>query len=101
SFGTVSAGILRDGWYAPLSLLVTSCVFLVAYGTFGRTRLLRVLPAAALTGIVAGIFWLCREEGIWLLPTVLVILVGLAGSTFVARPRTTAGREGRRRRVLL
>jgi hypothetical protein len=76
-FGWVNAGDVRDGWYASLSLLFLSALFLSVYGALSRVRLLWVSLAALLSGVTGGVFWLCREEGPWILPAVAVIALGL------------------------
>ena len=86
NYGAESAAVLRDNLYAGLSLLLLSSLFVTTLGALRRTRLIWVLPAAALTGVSGAAFWLCREEGTWILPAALVVVLGLSLDTFIRRP---------------
>ncbi len=75
------ARVIREGLYISLSLAVVGLAVAVCLAP-GHGR--RAWLAVAL-GLVAGGFWLTREEGVWLLPALAtVLLVALAA---VARER--------------
>jgi hypothetical protein len=88
NFGAESAGVMRDNIYAGLSLLFLSSLFSTVLLALRRTRLVWVLPAAVLAGGSGAAFWLCREEGTWIVPSALVVLVGLPLAAFLNRART-------------
>lgn len=77
NFSLYDARVYRDGWYASISLLFIATFFLAGYGAIARGRMRWLLPIAALAGFSGAAFWLGREEGTWILPTVLVIALGL------------------------
>jgi hypothetical protein len=68
--------VLREGVYYALTLLVFACfigLFLRRYASvsvFWRW--------AVVGGLALGAFWLTREEGVWILPSVLFILAATA-----------------------
>ena len=96
NYGAESAAVLRDNLYAGLSLLLLSSLFVTTLCALRRTRLIWVLPAAALTGVSGAAFWLCREEGTWILPAALVVVLGLslARSSVAARVDSPTGAVG-------
>ena len=61
-------------YYAQVLLLMATLTYVLFVPLVGRNRLL----ASALCGAVFGWFWLTREEAVWVLPAVLV-LVAVAG----------------------
>ena len=64
--------IIREMIYPAQVLLVMS---LVIYTTFiGKTTALRII-SAALAGVCLGWFWLTREEGVWIIPGVAILLL--------------------------
>jgi hypothetical protein len=63
--------ILRDAIYSGQSVL-TIAVF--AYSLFGTRKKNSQRMLAAIAGLLAGWFWLTREEGVWLIPSLLFIL---------------------------
>lgn len=73
--------VVREGIYVSLSLLLLTlglrCWALPAsaqaFGTPAE-HLRQKWPALLALGLVAGLFWLTREEGVWLLPAMLVFL---------------------------
>lgn len=75
NFDLMHAVVLRDGWYASLSLLLPALLFAVLLATRDARRTWLPLTLAATTGFTAAAFWLCREEGVWILPT-LAVLIG-------------------------
>lgn len=74
--------VMREGIYVPLTLLVAAgLVWWVRLA--GADRRARVGLAAALGAALAA-FWLTREEGVWILPPLLVA-AGLWASWLVRR----------------
>jgi hypothetical protein len=59
----------RDLFYAALTLALVASATALATGGFGRPRAM-----ALLTGCLGGWFWLTREEGVWLLPGLALLL---------------------------
>jgi len=72
-----AARVMRDNWYTGVSLLLFSLVFVTTFLALGGGHLRRVAPLAVVTGIAAAGFWLTREDGVWLLPALLVVVGGL------------------------
>lgn len=78
----VGGRVVREGLYVSLSLLLLAfgmrCWVLplgpdgVDTGAGGRLR--RRWLSFVFLGVVAGLFWLTREEGVWLVPAMLVLL---------------------------
>ncbi len=85
--------VLRAGIQPALTLLAVGGLI----GLLTRVRLpwWRSLPWALLAGLAGGAFWYSREEGIWLVPTALLLL----GTTVVAGWR--AQTDGRWRWLLV
>jgi hypothetical protein len=70
------ARVLRQGVYFSLSLAVVTLVVIIAHpypGQAGRSVLRTVLLGISL-GLVGAAYWLTREEGVWLLPAIAVVL---------------------------
>lgn len=65
--------VLRQQIYGPLALMIIAG--LVALYLRRDRNWRRNLPWALLLGAAAGAFYLTREEAVWLLPTVLVLVV--------------------------
>ncbi len=80
NFAVLNSWVLRDGWYASLSLLLVSGFFVVAYLTRFRNGWSWPLATASITGLAAAAFWLCREEGIWILPALTLIAAWFVAS---------------------
>ncbi|WP_374469900.1 hypothetical protein [Phenylobacterium sp.] len=81
--------VIRDVFYASLSLALVASAMALATG--------RALPrpaAVALTGVLGAWWWLTREEGVWLVPTLALIallpLVAGASRAKGWRPALTA-----------
>jgi len=75
----------------PILVLAIVAGFIALYARRGD-RLRALLPWSLLTGISLGAFWLLREEGVWLVPC--IILLGLAAFFSQWREKThrSAGR---------
>jgi hypothetical protein len=71
------ARVIREGLYISLSLFVVVLIVMIAFPTIpqeSRNSRRLVLLGFGL-GLVAIAFWLTREEGIWLLPAAVVVLI--------------------------
>ena len=68
--------VLRENVYPALTLLVVAC----AIGLWTRVGEAprRWLPWTVALGAAGGTFWLTREEGLWLIPLLLLPVFGLA-----------------------
>jgi hypothetical protein len=77
NFDTWASRATRDGWYASLTLLLVATVFLAVYAAVAHARLRLVIAASVIAGVSAGVFTLCREETMWIAPTLLVVALGL------------------------
>jgi hypothetical protein len=100
NFSTYDSRLFRDGWYATLSLLFVATVFLAVYGASMRWRWRWLLPASVLAGVSGAAFWLCREEGAWIFPTILVVVVGLPLGRLIIWRRANPGTRAERGSVL-
>ena len=65
--------VIREGIYPALTLIVFAC----AVGLLSRLDCSRrkVSALAAALGFALGAFWLTREEGVWLLPSLLILAI--------------------------
>lgn len=77
--------VSRDAFYMPLVVALIAAAIALASGVMHR------VAAALLTGVLFAWAWLTREEGVWLLPPLLI----LALLPLVLRP-STAARPGLR-----
>jgi hypothetical protein len=97
NFSTHNSQIIRDGWYASLSTLFVATFFLAVYGGATHVRLVWPIALSVLAGVIGGAFWLCREEGAWIVPTVLLVALGLPSCLLIrwwyAKPRTRPERS--------
>jgi hypothetical protein len=97
NFSTYNSQIIRDGWYASLSTLFVATFFLAVYGAATHVRLLWLIALSLLAGVSGGVFWLCREDGAWIIPSVLLVALGLPFCLLVrwwhAKPRTRPERS--------
>ncbi len=73
--GNSLARILRQPLYATLGLVVFAALIALTHHRAGPLR--RQAGWAALGGLAFGCFWLTREESIWLVPAVLLLLAAL------------------------
>ncbi|MFZ2397429.1 MAG: hypothetical protein WAW31_01950 [Smithella sp.] len=63
--------IIRDNIYPALSLIIISGVIRLVFAPLQKDqRLVSVVPY----GLVFGFFWVTREEGIWIVPGLLLLL---------------------------
>jgi hypothetical protein len=67
--------VTREGLYANLSLLVFSLLAWLLFCQSSKNPTNR-LVVAGIFGVIGAVFWLTREEEIWLIPTILVMLSG-------------------------
>jgi hypothetical protein len=72
----IATRVLREGIYPALTILVFSC----ALGLLARHKgsLSRLLPWAIGLGLSFSAFWLTREEGIWIIPSIILIFSGIS-----------------------
>jgi hypothetical protein len=92
------AEILRDNWYGGLSLLVLATFFLAVLAAVRAQTWLAVGSWALASGTAMAAFWLCREEGVWILPALLVIGLGVPLADSWQRRGRSRHRQGRWRR---
>lgn len=79
------ARIIRDGFYTGLSLIVIAAVAWLLLVEMQRRRVAPMAAgagAAVLVGAAIGLYWLTRQEGVWLIPALFVIAAGGAWSLF-------------------
>ena len=73
-----SARVMREGLYISLSLLLLAlairCFVLSKSASMAGELREKWLPLVFM-GLVAGIYWLTREEGVWLLPSLAIAWV--------------------------
>ena len=77
NFDTWASRATRDSWYSSLTLLLIASVFLAVYAAVRRARLPWIVAASLAAGATVGVFSLTREEMMWILPTLLVVVAGL------------------------
>jgi hypothetical protein len=83
--------LMRQNLGTPLALFTVAGLIVLFHRRRESARR-RILPAV-LTGLALGIFWLTREEGVWFLPAVGLLLLALPasfGRNFIAHWRPTA-----------
>ncbi len=94
------ARIIREGLYLGLSLaVIVACLAIVA----GRdeTRWTSWIGRAAVFGLAIAAFWLTREEGIWLVPSLALLTLGGLAVRIAASGAAGAGRFRAARRPAL
>lgn len=85
SYSDFTLRVIRESIYPAQTLLIIAC--LVGLHTYRESRLtLLSLWAVGLGGVLAA-FWLTREEGTWLVPTVAGLLAFTAGTLLYPRPQ--------------
>ncbi len=78
------ARVIREGLYVSLPLAVVALAVVIAFPTQEGNRYSRRIFQGFSLGLIGGAFWLTREEGIWILPALAVVVaVALIG---VLRP---------------
>jgi hypothetical protein len=84
------ARVIREGLYIGLGLgIIALLASLIALALSSvRSRREKTLVLGVLLGCVLGAFWMTREEGLWIVPSLAV----LAGAGFVAALVATRGR---------
>ena len=97
NFNTWASRATRDSWYSSLTLLLIATVFLAVYAAVAHARLRWVTAASVVAGATAGVFVLCREEPMWIAPTLSLLIAGLPFCVVVRwwfhRPRTRMRRD--------
>ncbi len=86
------ARVIREGLYVSQSLAVVAMAVIAAFPGKGRDIGKAALLGGAL-GLLGAGFWLTREEGVWLVPAVaIVVLIAIAASVWPqpAAPRLLA-----------
>jgi hypothetical protein len=63
-------GVFRDPFYTALTVALVSAAVALATSCLGRPKRM-----AALTGVLGAWFWLTREEGVWLVPCLGLLLL--------------------------
>ncbi len=80
--GAFLSRVLRQQVSTPLALMILAG--LVALVARREQPFRRLVPWAVLAGIAFGLFWVTREEGVWIVPGVVLLgaaaVVGAAGS---------------------
>lgn len=79
------ARILRDSLYLGLSLLVAAAAFWLILWRVRQAsaHLARDVVVMLAIGITTGLYWLTKEEGLWLAPSMMV--VGVAALWYILR----------------
>lgn len=86
SFGVANTAVLRDGWAASLALLFIASTFLAVHAAVSRTPIVWLVGFGLLAGLSGAAFWLCREEGPSIIPSIAVIVVGLPALRWWSAP---------------
>jgi hypothetical protein len=93
-FGGIDTRVLRDGWSSSLALLFLASLFLAVYGAVTRVRVVWIIIIGLLCGLSGAAFLLCREEGAWIDPSLVIVALGLPVAAFVKwRFRTPMPRD--------
>ncbi|MBX9832461.1 MAG: hypothetical protein K2X78_05390, partial [Burkholderiaceae bacterium] len=72
----VGGRVIREGLYTSLTLLMLALAlrcYILPHGTSAAQALRKHWASLSLLGLVGGVFWLTREEGVWLLPSMGVL----------------------------
>lgn len=85
------ARIIRESFYIGLTLMVIAlaAIVLLVPARDGRRAARNVL--LVMLGLLGGWFWVTREEGIWLLPPLAVLVTGAAAQAIWFRSSGEAG----------
>lgn len=71
-----AARIIRGGIYTSLTLLVLAGA--IGLQTHVKERMNYSMVWAVLLGLCFPLYWMTREEGVWILPSVLLLMAGAA-----------------------
>jgi hypothetical protein len=93
NFSFEASRVIRDNWYAAVTTLFVCILFLAVYGVVRARKFAGVLALGALGGLCGGVFWLCREEGPWIIPSVLIVTLAIPLGLYLRWRRMPA--EGR------
>lgn len=88
-YGTENLRIIREGFYTPTLLLILA--LLLWWGRWSGEPLAQRVALGAALGLLLGVFYLTREEGVWILP----FLLGCLALRWVAIWRGWAGSSWR------
>jgi len=88
-FSARAASVGRDYWYAGVTLLFLGASFLTVLFLARGYRMVASVPMAIVAGASGGAFWLCREEGVWIVPSIGLTLVGVPLLEWLNRRRST------------
>ena len=88
--GPYMTRVLREGIYHSLTIFTVSCALGLLLEHDRSIRRLALWSTGL--GLSLAFFWLTREEGIWLLPSVVVILVFAAARVWRQGPVDRTGR---------
>ncbi len=76
--------VIREGIYPALTIMVVGCA--IGLMVRGSRPVRNQLPWAIGLGLALSAFWLTREEGVWMLPSIIA-LVAIAGlRSYQAKP---------------
>jgi hypothetical protein len=96
NFGFNSADVMRDNLFASLGVLALALGFLTVLGVVRRSRWAWIVLGAVSTGTVLAGYWITREEGVTILPSLgIVVLLVLVSAWRAARRRGTGNRVER------
>ncbi len=65
--------VAREGLYGSLSLTVVTFTLVASFPS-KQARLRDAILPGVMLGLVGSLFWLTREEGVWLLPSVATVI---------------------------
>ena len=78
--GLVLHGMVRETIYPGQTLLL---IAILTYALFCASRQRPAVWCGSIAGLVLGWFWLTREEGVWILPAVAILILGALVSTWL------------------
>jgi hypothetical protein len=79
TFTTNCLRVIREGIYPALSILVLTGVIAMMRAKEMRTRYFLI---AIVTGLLLSAFWLTREEGVWIVPSVMILMIWMLVKSF-------------------
>jgi hypothetical protein len=77
NFGVNSVDVMRENLFASLGVLALALAFLTVLGVVRRSRWAWIVLGAVATGTVVAGYWITREEGVTVLPSLAVVLLGV------------------------